>query len=496
MKQYTANPAAFLILFGWTVLSAFVGIGFAEDEPAIALTPEFETNEMTLDLWKDPRFQAQFTQSYIAETEIEPQVTLDELEDMQKIMEYISSDESGQTEGLDKAVKLLQKVLEKNEGASAVFDFTLANIYFQQADADDITDELRQQRQEAAIGYYKKAVEKWPKFRRAWKNMAMIYIREQQYAEAIPALTKEIELGGYDGLTFGLLGFAYTSVENSISAESAYRMAILLDPKTLDWKKGLAQSFFRQGRFAEVAALCGHLIKEYPDESNLWLLQANAYIGMKQPLKAAEVYELLNEMGYSSDKTLNMLGNIYVNEELYEMAVDAFIHAMDKAPDGDPKASIIAAKVLAARAALDETGRLVEHINQVYTDKLTVEQRKDLLKLKARIAVAHEAGEEEFKVLEEIVALDPQDGEALILIGQYHERNGELEMAINRYEQAATIEKSEADAKLRHAQLLVKMAKYKEAAGLLKRVVQLKQAAGKSVDNIQDYLDKVERLAK
>jgi hypothetical protein len=99
-------------------------------------------------------------------------------------------------------------------------------------------------------------------------------------AKAIPSLTKVIELGGGDATMYGLLGFAYSNTEKPIAAESAYRMAILLDPATRDWKLGLAKSFFKQRRWPDAVALTAELIEETPDAADLWLLQANAYIGM------------------------------------------------------------------------------------------------------------------------------------------------------------------------------------------------------------------------
>jgi Flp pilus assembly protein TadD len=99
--------------------------------------------------------------------------------------------------------------------------------------------------------------------------------------------------------------------------------------------------------------------------------------------------------------------------------------------------------------------------------------------------------DEEVRVLKEIVELDPQDGEALILLGQHAARTGDDEKAVFYYEQAAYLEAFEADAKVRHAQLLVGQGKYDEAIPLLRRAQSLKPR-----DNIQEYLEQVERVAK
>ena len=46
------------------------------------------------------------------------------------------------------------------------------------------------------------------------------------------ALVKVVELGGADALTYGLLGYAHAGNDRPVAGESAYRMAILLDPAT------------------------------------------------------------------------------------------------------------------------------------------------------------------------------------------------------------------------------------------------------------------------
>ncbi len=94
-------------------------------------------------------------------------------------------------------------------------------------------------------------------------------------------------------------------------------------------------------------------------------------------------------------------------------------------------------------------------------------------------------------MLEEIVARDPLDGEALILLGQHCIRAGNTEKAIFYYERAESLEKFEADAKVRHAQLLVGSGQYDEALPLLRRAQQIDPR-----ENVQKYLEQVERVAR
>jgi len=419
----------------------------------------------------EPAFHKQFAESYAAETEIEPRITTAERDQLQKILSLIASNK------LEEAATSIEK--QRGPASSAVFDFTLGNIHFQR-------DQLAQ-----ASAAYRTAVEKFPKFRRAWKNLAVIHVRENEFAIAQAALTRVIELGGADSVTYGLLGYAYSSLENHVAAESAFRMANLLDPATLDWKMGLARSFFRQQRYADAIALCNSLLHDTPDRAELWLLQANAYIGMNQPMRAAENYEIVDRLGQSSTDSLNMLGDIYVNEELVDLATPCYIRALEMDQKTKPDRALRAAKVLMARGAMQQTSDLLQEIQRLRGDQLQPEDKKDLLKLQARYAVATGAGDDEAQILEEIVALDPLDGEALILLGQHSQRSGETEKAVFYFERAAGIEQYEADAKVRHAQLLVGKSKYEEAVPLLRRALLIKPR-----DNVQAYLEQVERLAK
>ena len=125
------------------------------------------------------------------------------------------------------------------------------------------------------------------------------------------------------------------------------------------------------------------------------------------------------------------------------------------------------------------------------TNNQTDDQKKRILKMKARLAgVRNEMGDEQVKILTEIVSLDPLEGETLLLLGQYY-ANRDMEKSIFYYERAAALEAFEADAKLRQGQLLVKNGKYQQALPLLKRALELKPR-----EEVQRYTEQVERAAR
>ncbi len=436
-----------------------------------APSPATATNQEHLDLWNDPSFQKEFIGSYGSQAEIEPRVTTLEREQMEEVLPLLSTD-------TPKAIELLEK-FRRPDGASAVFDFTLGNLYFQNEELDK------------AAEYYALAIARFPSYRRAHKNLGLIQVRKGDFPGALKSLSRVIQLGGEDALTYGLLGYSYSSTEQYLAAESAYRNALLLQPETLDWKLGLTQSVVKQQKYAEAATLCQELIDQYPDRADFWLLQANAYIGLGKPLKAAENFEFLQRMGKATVNSLHTLGDIYVNEGMWDLATRAYGNAVKLDPGQDVERPLRAVEVLAQRGALSNAKELIAQLEQTYEGRLSEEDRKALLKMEARMAVAEGDGGDSVGVLEEIVQIDPLDGEALILLGQHYARINEPEQAIFYYERAESIDGFEADANVRHAQLLVNLSKYGEAIPLLKRAQEIEPR-----DDVARYLEQVERIAR
>ncbi len=439
--------------------------------PPAAPPGGFAMRKADLAIWNNPTFRRRFAESYLAETEIEPTVTIDERDIMLEVLELIAANQMAE------AARLLEE--SRNNATTAVYDFTLANIYYQQ------------EQLEKAAANYKIAVDKFPKFRRAWGNLGQIYYLQAEFEQAVTAFTRVVELGGSDPMTYGLLGVCHSKMNNYIAAESSFRMATMVDPVTLDWKMGLAESFFRQERYADAAALFGVLLAQYPNNPDLWMAQGEAYARLNKPMKAAQNFEFVDQLGASTVDSLNNLGDIYANVDLFDLAVSAYLRALERDPEAKIDRALRAAKFLNANGAHDQTRTIVEGIEGLRGENLSESERKDLLRIRAMLAVAQGAGDEEAKILEEIVELDPRDGHALILLGQHSSRSGDTEQAIFYFDQAAGIEEFEADAKLGKAQILVRQGKHQEALKLLRRSQELKPR-----DNVRDFIEQIDRLSK
>ena len=415
-------------------------------------------------------FEKAFLGSYGVNSDVEPPIGPADRTVLEKVYPLLTSDPAAAARVIEAARK---------PESSATFDFVLGNLAFQA----DRTDEAER--------HFRDAVIKFPSFRRAWRNLGLIQAKDQRNEEAIHSFTRMIELGGHDAISLGLLGGAYYATHDYLAAEGAYRQALLLEPSNAQWRIGLVRAVLQQEKYEEAAALLAVLLDREPERTEFWILQANAYVGMKQPLRAAENLELLSLLGRATVDTLNLLGDIYLSENQIDLAAGAYVRAIDLDPTQSPARALRAAEMLGARGAAAQAGHVAQRIRATFASALAPEQTQQLTKLEARIAVASGDEASALPLLEEIVARDPLDGEVLLLIAQHHARAGDPERAVVYFERAANVPEYEAQARLRQAQVLVGQTKYQDALPLLRRVQELKPQ-----EQVARYLAQVERLAR
>lgn len=436
---------------------------------------------------------AQFRDAYLAtfgvKTDVEPPVSEQEKYYLDQILPHLAEGE------VDECITAFKKITSKE--ATARFDFELGMLYLRKNDTGNAEECLLA------------AVTKFDRFLRAHQNLGLIYTRANKTQKAIPHLTKSLALGQADEQLYGLLAYCHMTNGNPLSAESAYRAAIMLGPKTLDWKMGLARALFGQQKAAEAVSLLDEVLKENPGKTDLWSLQAMAYLANKQPLKAAENFEMLAMMGKADTANLSMLGDIYVNEGIYPLAANAYVNALKTTPPpASPDVALKAGEGLAQRAAYAQAKQVLAGVEEVFSN-LDDTNRFRIMKVRARIAMAEEAHDEGARLLKEIADANPLDGEALMQLADYHNKKpaeNAGQAAANKvqamfyWERALKVPAVEADAGVRLAQALMaasasesdkskRAEKLQRAIELIKRSQELKPR-----ESVARYLGDLERM--
>ena len=458
-------------MVGW--LTSFSSAKAVEANTAGKFAPVAADHELA-SIWNDADFQRRLIGSYGFASDVEPRLQPDELETYHKVVKPVLN----MTNSDPKKVFATLEAATNRHGGCALFYFLLGQEYFKR---EDLTNAVQQ---------FGSATLKHPDFRRAHKNLAFALVRDGKYAEAIRPLTRTIELGGGDGKVFGLLGFTSLSLGRNVSAEAAYRQALVFEPENLDFKLGLVKSSIGTGNYDYALAMLDELLKQYPERDSLWTLQANLFIQKEQPAKAAISLEMLRRLGKATSPSLNLLGDLYMAQESRDFALGAYLEAMDKDNGQIPAKALRPAQILVSRGAFDEARQLFAKMRAASTPLTGADELK-LLKLESKVAMSTGAGDKAIESLEQIIQKDPLDAEALMLAGDFYAKNNQKEKAEFRYQTAAGISGYEAEAFVKHAQLLVQSQKYPQAAELLKKAQKVKPR-----DNVQRYLEKVEQLAR
>lgn len=419
------------------------------------------------DMWNDPEFVKSFTASYGVLAGFEPDISDPEKETLRGLLPVIKSNPHAAITALEPQI---------NNDSTAAFDFILANLYFQQGNLSK------------AEQSYRNCVRKYPNFRRAHKNLGLVLVQNGKHSEAITPISKALELGDVSARAYGLLGFCYLTDELYYPAEAAYRQAILMQPQVLDWKLGLARCLMDTQDYGGAIALFDTLLKQDSNNVDFWLLQANAFIGENDSMAAAKNLEVVRLMGAAQVTTLTMLGDIYMNNRLPELALTAYLDALEKSASVNLGAMMSAAKLFTQTGNFDQGQTLIGQIRQKFSTNLSDEDDLSLLTLEAKIARAKGDNEQAFASLTQIVERDALNGEALIELGDYYASQDDLERAINRYEQAQLIQAFERQALVAHARAIIRNKQYKEALALLVRAQEIE-----ADPFLADYIARIKR---
>lgn len=449
------------ILHNIRSLSLFAAALAAVPAALVAQVYPLSTNS-----WDNPEFRERFMGTYGFDMETNPSVSREEMEIFQEIQPLIASNPQ-------RAIERLRSVI--NRDSSAALDQILGNLYYQEG------------RTEEAVRAYREAIRKFPNFFRAYQNLGRAYVATGRYREALPILLKAIEINGGDGSMYGLVGYCYLNEGRYSSALDAYRFAIMFQPENPDWRTGKLSCLMRLGLYNEAAGTIYEFIGDDPGNHEYWTWQSNAFLSLEQTSRAAANLEVLRMMGRANPRSLQLLGDIYMNEGVTTLALDAYRDAFDSGELTAAQA-VRMVEALVNRSEYDDALSLLERVPE--SVDLTPEEDLRVLNLNARILLAQGERADAAEILEQVVSRDPMNGRALLLLSDYHMEEDDLDEALLYAENASKVEDTRVDGLLRMARIHVARRNYGDAVRELRRAHDLRPAT-----YIADYLSRVEQAA-
>lgn len=424
------------------------------------------------DFWSNPSLVAKFVGSYGVISSVEPKISADETELFKKFAEQMKTDPNA-------ATALIRGAMKSDGSHNAQIDFVMGNLNFQAGRVDE------------AIKNYTEAIRKFPDFRRAHNNLGIILAQRGQYKEAITHLAKTVENGGGDSVTWGLMAYGYLEQNLYLSAEIAYRNALIFEPDNTDWILGLSKSLLESRKFDEAVLLLDDMLKSQPTNADLWLFQANGYLGKGDVNRAAANLEIVRRLGKIQPEMLARLGDLYAGTGAHDLALSAYQEALAKNPNLPIPGLMQSADLLVANGGYAQGAQLIAQIRATLGRTLSDSDKADIQKIEARIAASRGEVGDAAKTLEQIVEANPLDAEALLLLANVYARRGETEKADFLYTRAERIRGSEVQALVQHGRFLVRESKYAKALPLLERA-----QAMKPDEHVSRFIEQVRAAAR
>ncbi len=440
---------AISLMIGYSLLK----IGYSA--PALPLSTAY---------WKDPAFLKSFNGSYRIEARIEPNVSTEERGLLVEVQELMKAGQRKQA-----LAKLEGSSLTKK---SPALTFNLGNLQFEEGEIDE------------AIKSYEDAIEDYPSFRRAHRNLAMALVRGEKLDEALPHLLEAIRLGDSGGATYGLLGYCRLQRGEWASALQAYRLAQLTEPEVAEWKAGTAQCLQQMEAREEAAALLGEVVAQRPGESGYALLLATVLIELGRQDEAVKALELPRRLGSLDPAGQMLLAELELRAGRVERAAEVVDAAFEVA-EGKPTVQQVlpAASLGLAAREWDFTQGLIDHLDGADSTELS--------RLQGRLWI--ESGREPAKgveLLEGLVGKDPTDGMALLVLGKHAVSSGEPGKGELLLERATAVAEVAADAWVELVRLRVDQRRYEAALEALDRALEIRPGG-----ELERYRESLQRLA-
>lgn len=450
-------------------------------------------------MFRDPQFVKSFVGSYGILSDVEPNVNTEERALLTRVRELFGESRFREAEQeIVRYIKMVEETSKENgdeesavESISPALVFVLGNLYFQADRPDD------------ARRAFLEAIRRYPRFRRAWTNLGYLHISKNKTDEALPALQKAIELGESSARAFGLVGYCHLLKKNPVAAENAYRQAYLLDANSRDWKLGLAQALIAQSKFAEGASIIGTLIEDNANDKQLWLQQTNAYLAMDRKQDATVNLEILRLKGLADESNLNLLGNLYMDAEEPQLALFAYLAAIDKTSELDVERAMKSARILNDYGFPDKATTFISKVREKVGEEAPKEVAVSLMLTEVRVAQTKQETERVGELLAMLLELDSANGQVLLEMARHQaglardEQDEERRAAFvaeakTNYELAMRDEDKDIaySSNLGLGQMHVRERRYQDAMPPLERALGIKKS-----ESLEQYVSRVRRAA-
>lgn len=332
------------------------------------------------------------------------------------------------------------------------------------------------------------ALKELPELAAAHRSLSLVYLLTEKLDKAREHLVKSVELGAADAQLYGQLAYVNLQMAKPVSAISAYQNALMLEPESEQWYRGLLFALIESDALDQAQKLLDEMLLDDPKNPQLWLQRSQIALKKSQHIKAISSLESALSLGENALANLISLAKLHITDgsarratEILSQNMGAFL--TDDGRDGYEAVNSIAS-YLAAKQDWQNLQQLLS-ATQKQAKALSADQRAGLNVYQAKLALAQNKPKEATGLLQQIVKQLPDNGEAIISLAQLYRDTKNTERAAMYYLRAEAIEGYEAQAMLGRAQLFINQRQYGEALTLLRKVYKSNPSRTDLLANIQ-----------
>ncbi|HZF30969.1 MAG TPA: tetratricopeptide repeat protein [Gammaproteobacteria bacterium] len=325
-----------------------------------------------------------------------------------------------------------------------------------------------------------------PNHVRAHESLGMLYLRTERYADAREHLGRAVELGRNTVHVHTALGYAEQKLRHYWGAASAFQRVLVLAPDDRNAQRGLLDALTETHEHAKANALVEQLLRAEPNDRNLWLYRAQ--IALSADDRAAALASLETALRLGDDSVANRRTLVALHLETGNVARAADLL---RGPVARGLEFRLVDQALGWLADANEWERFRELSASVDRAALGGVEQSRLLVRRASLALHDGDRRAGSAALQEALALDPSNAEALMASGELYRGDRDYGHADLMFQRASAYTPVRENALIARAGLAIDQEDFDGALTLLHGAAGANPARG----DLRRNVDVLEQLA-
>jgi tetratricopeptide (TPR) repeat protein len=195
--------------------------------------------------------------------------------------------------------------------------------------------------------------------------------------------------------------------------------------------------------------------------------------------------EIASKLNLLRDDGLLLLGDLYANQHLLREAVEIYAQLADRVPEIGTGRLVVIARSLIQANDLDGAGAILERV-----DALDAAGQPEFMRLRASHFMARENWQKARQVLDDLLRLEPLDGDALLLLAACESRLGNSARAEFLLEQAIQVPEFAFRANVELANLALRQRRYGMGLTHLQKALNIERSSA-----LLEHIERIKPLA-